>query len=95
MLDAAAAGQDPRNEPMAGVDRLLNERLAPISEFVQSEQQRRAQTAQAERDRAVTVLDRMAQDTDNFPISPCGAGHGGHHGDGNEAPYLLDAARGV
>jgi hypothetical protein len=66
-LDMALAGLDPTHSPMAGVDKLLNERLAPISEFVQSEQQRRQQTMQAEQQRAVTVLDRMAADTENFP----------------------------
>jgi hypothetical protein len=66
-LDMALAGQDPTQAPMAGVDRLLNERLGPIQDFVQSEQQRRQQVMDSERQRAITVLDRMARDTENFP----------------------------
>ena len=66
-LDAALSGGDPSQEPNAQIDRMLNERLAPISQFVQSEQQRRQQVIQAENERAQTVLQRMATDAENFP----------------------------
>lgn len=67
MLDTALAGQDPNHNPDARVERMLNERLAPVNEFLQTEQQRRQSVVQAERQRAETVLDRMASDAQNFP----------------------------
>ncbi len=67
MLDAALAGEDPGTGTNAGFERLLDERLAPVNEFLQTENQRRQQTVQAERQRAETVLSRMEADTVNFP----------------------------
>ncbi len=66
MLDSALAGEGI-NDPTAPFERMLEERLAPVNEFLQTEQQRRQQTVQAERQRAETVLDRMARDQINFP----------------------------
>lgn len=67
-LDAAIVGDEAGlNTPAAGVEALLNERLAPINEFVQSEQQRRQAVVQQERTRASEVLRRMEADTQNFP----------------------------
>jgi len=67
MLDAALSGGDPQSEPIAGVEKLLNERLAPIASFVQNEQQRRQQVIQTETQRTATELERMAADRVNFP----------------------------
>lgn len=66
MLDSALAGEGI-NDPNEGISRLLDERLAPVNEFLQTEAQRRQATVQAEARRAETVLDRMARDTINFP----------------------------
>lgn len=67
MLDAALSGQDPGDEPNANIERMLNERLAPVQQFVQGEHQRRQEVVQRERDRAGEVLRRMEADTQNFP----------------------------
>ena len=67
MLDSALAGLDPSNEPIAGVEKLLAQRLAPIEQFVQGESQRRQQIVQQEVGRTQTELQRMEADTQNFP----------------------------
>jgi hypothetical protein len=67
MLDTALAGGDPGTGINSGIERMLNERLAPVNDFLQTETQRRQAVAQAERQRAETVLDRMERDTINFP----------------------------
>jgi hypothetical protein len=67
MLDAALAGEDPGTGVNAGLERMLEERLAPVNEFLHTETQRRQATVQAERQRAETVLDRMERDIINFP----------------------------
>lgn len=67
MLDMALSGQDPGNDPNAGFQRMLDERLAPLTGFVQTETQRRESVARAEQERAQTVLQRMEHDTENFP----------------------------
>ena len=67
MLAAALAGNDPAENPAAQVEQMINERLAPVNEFLNQQQQSRQQTIHAERQRAETVLNRMAGDTTNFP----------------------------
>jgi len=67
MLDAALSGEDPGTGFNAKLESLLDERLAPVNQFLMTEAQRRQATVQAERARAETVLDRMARDTANFP----------------------------
>jgi len=67
MLDSALAGEDPGTNVNAKLESMLDERLAPVNQFLMTEAQRRQATVQAERARAETVLDRMARDTANFP----------------------------
>jgi hypothetical protein len=66
MLDAALSGGDPREEPMAVVEQLLDRRLAPLQEFVQTAQQRRQQAEQHEYSQQAQHIERMSRDP-NFP----------------------------
>ena len=66
-LDAALSGGDPGTEPLAVVEQLINQRLAPLQEFVQTTQQSRQQAVQREYSQQENLIERMAQDSTNFP----------------------------
>jgi len=66
-LDSALAGEDPSNEPLAQVESLINQKLAPIQQFVQSSQQGRQQALQREYSQQEQVINAMAADSQKFP----------------------------
>ena len=66
-LDAALSGGDPTQEPMSKIEQLISERLAPVQQFVQGQEQQRAQMVQHEQTRAGQLVANMSQDAQNFP----------------------------
>jgi len=67
MLDQAITGADITNEPEAIIERMIQERVAPLQQFVQSSQQQREQAAQQEQQRQVKLIEDMAADKEKFP----------------------------
>jgi hypothetical protein len=67
-LDAALVGQPAPQEvqQQSAIERMLEQRLAPLQQFVQSQQQREAQMRQREEQEAVHTVESMSQDQ-RFP----------------------------
>lgn len=69
MLDQAISGQgDPEAEPVSIVERMIEQRLAPIQQFVQGQNQQAQQAQQREMQVQQAEINRMAQDVQNFPF---------------------------
>ncbi len=66
-LDAALSGGDPGEEPLAVVDQLINQRLAPIKEFVDQTQAQRQAASQRTQQQAAGEIEQMARDTAKYP----------------------------
>jgi len=66
-LDSALAGEEPQARPLDQVEAIINQKLAPIQEFVQTTQQGRQQAMQREYSQQEQVINAMAEDTRNFP----------------------------
>ena len=67
MLDEALAGGEPTSRPEAIVERMIQERIAPFQQFVQSAEQQRQQALQQEYNQQASHIQSMAQDEQNFP----------------------------
>lgn len=67
LLDAAVSGGDPSTEPVSVVERMINERLAPLAEFVQTNKSAEQQRQQAEMDAQIRFIESMAEDDVNYP----------------------------
>lgn len=68
-LDAALAGAPmPENiQQQSQIEQLLEQRLAPFQQFLQTQQQREAQQRQQVEQQAVMTVEQMAADTEQFP----------------------------
>ena len=66
-LDAALSGDDPSREPQSQLESLIDRKLQPLQEFVQTAQQRRQQAEQQEYSQQAQHIQAMANDDQNFP----------------------------
>jgi len=66
-LDSALAGEEPQARPLDQVESLINQKLAPIQEFVQTAQQGRQQAMQREYSEQERHIAAMSADSSNFP----------------------------
>jgi hypothetical protein len=67
LLDSALAGEEPQARPLDQVQQLIDQKLAPIQEFVQITQQGRQQAIQREYSEQERRISAMAEDANNFP----------------------------
>ena len=66
-LDEALSGGDPSKQPLAQVEQMIEQRLAPLQQFVQETQQQRAARLQHEQQQQSDHIEQMAADTEHFP----------------------------
>lgn len=67
-LDGFLSGQAaPEHQQQINFQQMLDQRLAPVMQFVQQQQQLQQQAAQAQDNQAVQAVEQMAADTTNFP----------------------------
>lgn len=67
-LDAALSGQTSTVDPtQAKLDELLEQRLAPLNQFIQTQRQQAEAVAEQNRASALTEVQKMAADTENYP----------------------------
>jgi hypothetical protein len=66
-IDMALAGEDPATRPESQLESLIDKKLAPIQQFVQSQQQRVEAARQTEYSAQARKIQTMAQDAINFP----------------------------
>ncbi len=68
MLDAALSSEGVQVDPLASkLDQLLAEKLAPMTNFIQQNEQQRQQAAQADFERQKQTVETMAEDP-KFPL---------------------------
>ena len=66
-LDAALTGKEPVDPVASRVETLLQQRLAPYQQFMQTQQQREQLAAQQENQKIQVAVEQMGQMTDKFP----------------------------
>jgi len=66
-LDAALTGKEPVDPVASRVETLLQQRLAPYQQFMQTQQQREQLAAQQENQKIQVAVNQMGQMTDKFP----------------------------
>jgi hypothetical protein len=67
LLDAALSGGDPEAEPLSMVERIVEQRLAPIAKYVETSQQREANRITQDQQAQAAHIQRMEENEKDFP----------------------------
>lgn len=66
-LDTALSGGDPKQEPLSIVESLIEKKLEPLAQYVQTTRQREEQAQQRELSAQERVINEMADDVEKYP----------------------------